>query len=212
MLKSEKQKFENTNQELMNTITTLKSDVKQINSLKSSQEQLELDRQMEDYQIMTKLKVEIENLQILNETLTKKNKSIENISEDRQKQIELLEARYKEISFKTSELQERNKILEMRIKNENVTSPNVRVDLDKLYFSTNNEEESNEKEERAYDGAAFVKVHLNPTKLNPTSGRKFLSSGMNPHKELFFGHHNDINSITTNILLKKEQYSKVFIY
>ncbi len=178
-----------------------------------------MERQIEDFNAIKKMENEIENLMKINESLMKQMESAEINEEKKRKEFDLLEIKYKEANFQINELTERNKILEIKLKDtnaNNVSSQNlVGVNLEKIYLSeiNNDEEEVNQKEAEAYDGTAFVKVHLKPTKLNlntNSNNKKFFSNSFNPHSNLLFQNNRDLNSITTNILMKNEQFSKVF--
>jgi chromosome segregation ATPase len=219
LLKNEKDKYEKTNQDLSSNITNLKSEVKKLNHLKSSQDQIEMERQIEDFNAIKKMEDEVENLLKINQSLIKQKENAEIRVEEKTKEIDFLQAKYKEVNFQINELNERNKILESKLKDintNNMASPNiVGVNLDKIYLSeiNNEDDEISQKEAEAYDGTAFVKVHLKPTKINlntNTNNKKFFSNSFSPHTSLLFQNNKDINSITSNILMKKEQFSKVF--
>lgn len=146
------------------------------------------------------------------ESLTKAKDNFEKLSQNYIKKYEDLEVRYEQILLHNNELLEWNKKLELQAKYDGrMNSSNNGINLDGLMMSESNqnEEKVEKKAEDANEYKGYLKVSVNPTKLsnNNQSSRPGLSRAYNPsNKDVLF---RDINMISSNILQKREQYSKV---
>jgi hypothetical protein len=140
--------------------------------------------------------------------------NLEKISQDYLKKNEILEQKYEHILFQNNDLLEKVKKLELFTKYQTkFSSTNQGIKLDNIMLMTESNE-SLEKDDASGDYGGYMKVNLKPTKLANSSKRP-LSMSMNfnhnhaVNKDVLIRDIRDINQLSSNILQKKELYSKV---
>lgn len=133
--------------------------------------------------------------------------NFEKLSKEYMRKYEDLEQKYEHVLLTNNDLMERNKKLELLAKYEGkFTSSNHGINLDGIMMTEGHNDEVLEKKEDAGEYKGYMKVNLKPTRILSTVSRK-PGVNFNPvNNDILI---RDINTISNNILQKKEQYSKV---
>ena len=126
------------------------------------------------------------------------------------KKFEDLELKYDQIITQNNELQEKNKKLELMARYEGrfgSTDNGIKLDGIQMTDISNTDDQSKENDDTE-NYAGFMKINVRPTKIiQPLNKRPVNMNLATVNKEILI---RDINMISSDILQKKEQYSKVY--
>jgi hypothetical protein len=136
----------------------------------------------------------------------------EKISQDYMKKFEDLEIKYDQVSAQNNELQEKNKKLELMARYEGrFGDSNNGIKLDGILMTDANAEQEENQGNQNKDSenyAGFMKINMRATKIIQPINKRPVAMNLNTvNKDLLI---RDINMISSDILQKKEQYSKVY--
>ena len=134
----------------------------------------------------------------------------EKISQDYMKKFEDLELKYDQIITQNNELQEKNKKLELMARYEGrfgSSDNGIKLDGIQMTDISNTDDQSKENDDTE-NYAGFMKINVRPTKIIQPLNKRLVNMNLaTVNKEILI---RDINMISSDILQKKEQYSKVY--
>jgi hypothetical protein len=133
----------------------------------------------------------------------------EKISQDYMKKYEDLEIKFDQISTQNNELQEKNKKLELMARYDGrFADSNNGIKLDGILMTDTNADQDEDLTKNEENYAGFMKINMRATKIIQPINKRPVAMNLNTvNKDLLI---RDINMISSNILQKKELYSKVY--
>ena len=127
------------------------------------------------------------------------------------RKFEELEIKYEQVSLQNNELHEKNKKLELLARYDGrFADSNNGIKLDGILMTDTNadQEEDINQNKDAENYAGFMKINMRATKIIQPVNKRPVAMNLNTvNKDLLI---RDINMISSNILQKKELYSKVY--